>query len=232
MDKINQEKQESLEKVEEETTVIESVAEPESEDVETAAETAEEPSEEIAEESGLEKEMASLKEALEKAEQLSAEYLDRWQRSQAALANYRKRVEADRQEWQSKAKADFAQRLLAVLDDFERAFLSMPEVLRHFTWIEGLRLIKRKLTQAMDTEGIKPIEITLEDFFDPYYHQAVLSQEVTGFEEGQIVAEVQKGYLMGERVLRPSLVVIAKAPSKSEEHAPESDTSAPEVESE
>jgi molecular chaperone GrpE len=176
----------------------------EGEIVEPEAQQEEQQAEEPLQETGL-------KEALEEAEQQAAKYLDGWQRAQAAFANYRKRMEAEKQAWRMNAVADFAMRILPVLDDFERAFLSVPEALKDSAWTQGIALILRKLSKALESEDIRSFEVEVGQPFDPMYHQAVSHQEVEGLEEGQIVAGVQKGYRLGDRVLRPALVVVAKA---------------------
>ncbi len=176
----------------------------EGEIVEPEAQQKEQQAEEPLQETGLE-------EALEEAERQAAKYLDGWQRAQAAFSNYRKRMEIEKQEWRTNAVADFAMRIFPVLDDFERAFLSVPEALKDSAWTQGIALILRKLSKALESEDIRSFEVEVGQTFDPMYHQAVSHQDVEGLEEGQIIAEVQKGYRLGDHVLRPALVVVAKA---------------------
>lgn len=164
----------------------------------------------------LRQELAQLQTALAEAEQRAAAHLDGWQRAQASLANYRKRVEADREELEAMATANLVARLLPALDDFERAFANLPEELRQSSWLEGMQLIEMKVRRVLETEGVQPIAVTPGETFDPFYHQAILYQEAEGFEEGQIVLEAQRGYLLHERVLRPAVVVVAKAPAAPE----------------
>jgi len=146
------------------------------------------------------------------AEKKAAEYLDGLQRSQAAFANYRKRTEAEQVSWRSVANAALLGRFLPVLDDFQRAFRALPADFEGQPWLDGITLIRRKVAGILESENVQPIPLQPGDAFDPLYHQAVFYQEVAGFEEGQIVAEVERGYILGERVLRPSSVVVAKAP--------------------
>jgi molecular chaperone GrpE len=148
---------------------------------------------------------------LEEAEEKAAEYLDGWQRTQASFANYRKRTEGEQKHWRSAANAQILSRILPVIDDFKRAFESMPEHVEEDPWLSGIRLIRRKLESILESENVKPIEIASGDSFDPKYHEAILVQEVEGFDEDQIVAEVETGYMLGDRVLRPTKVVVAKA---------------------
>lgn len=168
--------------------------------------------EEITVEDALLNEIARLEVQLAEAEKKAAEYLDGLQRSQAAFANYRKRAEAEQVSWRSIANAALLARFLPVLDDFERAFQALPADFEGAAWLDGITLIRRKVAGILEAENVQPIALQPGDAFDPLYHQAVFYQEVAGFEEGQIVAEVERGYILGERVLRPSSVVVAKAP--------------------
>lgn len=187
-----------------------------SDQTERAAETSED------EGQALEEKIADLEARLAEAEKKAEEYLDGWRRTQASFENFRKRTEAERAEWRSNANADLLARLLPILDDFRRAFEAVPAEYQEDPWLEGLRLVQRKLEALLRAENVTPIEIQPGDLFDPRYHEAVLYQEVEGFDEGQVVAEVERGHLLGERVLRPSLVVVAKAPTQPAEPATES----------
>jgi molecular chaperone GrpE len=195
----------------------EGVSQPEkegaSEDIAVEPEVLEEcAAEEVAVENALLEEIARLEVQLAEAGKKAAEYLDGLQRSQAAFANYRKRTEAEQVSWRSVANAALLARFLPVLDDFERAFRALPADFEGQSWLDGITLIRRKVAGILEAENVQPIVLQPGDAFDPLYHQAVFYQEVAGFEEGQIVAEVERGYILGERVLRPSSVVVAKAP--------------------
>lgn len=157
--------------------------------------------------------LAHLRAALEEAQKRADEYLDQWRRSVAEFSNYRKRVERERQEFAQQANARLIGRLLVLLDDFERAFATLPPGLMNFTWIEGLHLIYRKLQVILEGEGLEAME-TVGKPFDPLEHEAVAYEEVGGAEEGQVIGEVQKGYRLHGRVLRPALVRVARAPAR------------------
>jgi len=152
----------------------------------------------------------ALRKELEQVRAQAQEYLEGWQRERAAFANYRKRVEAERAQFAAEATALFIRKLLPILDDFERALRTLPDNLRHLTWVEGVALIYRKLQLALESEGVRPIEVKPGDPFDPMLHEAVLYEPAEGFEDGQIVEELQRGYKLGERVLRPTLVKVAR----------------------
>jgi molecular chaperone GrpE len=202
------------------------------EEIETQAEVVERAEEVVEEavtaEEGLEEEreeLEGLQEELERAKAQAAEYLEGWQRAQAEFSNYKKRQEAERAGMITRANAALLYKLLPVVDDFERALATQPASLSQLTWCEGIFLIKHKLNAILESEGVKPIK-TEGQMFDPCYHEAVTYEEVAGYEEGQIIGEVQRGYILGERVLRPALVRVAKAL----EPQPEEDVGAPECE--
>lgn len=155
-------------------------------------------------------ELKRLKEELEEARAQTAEYLDGWQRTQAEFSNYKKRQEAERAQVTTLASAILLRKLLPVADDFERAIATLPDNLRQLSWCEGVFLIKRKLDAVFESEDVKPIE-TKGQMFDPHYHEAVTYEVISGYEEGQIIGEVQRGYTLNERVLRPALVRVAQA---------------------
>lgn len=157
--------------------------------------------------------LAQAQAALDEAEKKAAEYLDGWQRSQAAFANFRKRTEAEQAQYRLTANARLLTRFLPILEDFKRAFEVIPAALNGDPWLEGIRLVERKVKSVLETESVAPIELKPGDTFDPSRHEAVLYQEVEGFSEGEVVAEIETGYLIGDRILRPSLVVVAKGPS-------------------
>ena len=161
-------------------------------------------------------EIERLRDELEEARGEAEEYLDGWRRAQAEFSNYRKRQRAEAGKMRELASADLLRKLLPVLDDFERAIITMPDGIEKLSWIHGLLIVQRKLEVILASEGVEPIETEGKEF-DPYYHEAVTHEEVPGYEEGQIIGEVQQGYVLGDRVLRPAVVRVAKAPSVSPE---------------
>ena len=161
-------------------------------------------------------ELTALRQELEEQKAKAAEYLDGWQRARAEFANYKKRIEKEQEDMIKSANGAFIAKLLPVMDDFERAFQTMPLDLMGMTWQEGMALIQRKLQMLLEQERVTVIE-TEGQVFDPTLHQAVTHEESEEHEEGQIIGEVQKGYKMGDKVLRPSLVRVAKKISGDEE---------------
>lgn len=155
-------------------------------------------------------EMTALHEELEKAKAQAAEYLDGWQRARAELANARRRFDKERSEAGQLAKALLVSKILPVLDDLDRAMKTVPADLSQVTWVDGVALVQRKFQAILESEGVKPIEVKPGDRFDPSLHEAVTQEEDAHHTEGEIIAEVQKGYWIGDQVLRPALVRVAK----------------------
>ncbi|MBI5302582.1 MAG: nucleotide exchange factor GrpE [Chloroflexi bacterium] len=152
---------------------------------------------------------ASLKKQLEDERAKSAEYLDQWQRARADLSNFRKRADKEREDFGKFANSVLIARLLPVLDDFDRAFQTIPDNLRELTWIQGVMLIARKMNAVLEAEGLKPID-ALNQPFDPNVHEAVIHEETDQHDDGVVIAELQKGFKLNDRVIRPTMVKVAK----------------------
>jgi molecular chaperone GrpE len=155
-------------------------------------------------------EIEALKKELADANAKVKEYLDGWQRARAEFANYKRRQESDNMSLRGYATDAVVARLLPVLDDFERAARTLPHALQGMTWIEGVLLIHRKLQLILDSEGVKLIEVAPNAVFDPTQHEAISHDAADGVDSGHIIEEVQKGYKRGDRVVRPTLVRVAK----------------------
>src|SRR5256714_8013710 len=144
-----------------------------------------------------------------KAEQAKADdYFAKWQRAAADLANIRRRREQERQEYMKQANAMLIAELLPVLDSFDRALASMPPDLRELTWIDGIVLVERQLCMVLERAGLRPIEAEGKPF-DPTEHEALLHEE-SDKPEDTVIGELQKGYKLHDRVLRPAMVKVAK----------------------
>ena len=150
-----------------------------------------------------------LQQELDKARAEAADYLDQIRRARADYANYKRRCEQERNEIGQAAGGALILRMLPVLDDLERAFKTLPPELSTLTWTDGVFLIYRKLQGALESQGLKLIDLKGARF-DPALHEAVTYEPSSDHEEGDILGEVQKGYKLGDRVLRPSLVRVAK----------------------
>ena len=156
-------------------------------------------------------ELTALRRALEEAQAKEAEYLDGWQRARAELANARKRFQREQAQAYSNAKADVLSRILPIVDDFDRAFDNLPDHLADDPWIEGVKLVRQKLHALLEQEGVTPIEAEGREF-DPTFHQAITHEPSEETPEGHIIAEAQKGYRLGDLVLRPSMVRVSAGP--------------------
>ena len=135
------------------------------------------------------------------------------QRATADLSNYRRRTEDERATVTQFANAVLITKLLAVLDDFDRALANVPDEV-HEGWVEGVRLVERKLRSLLESEGVTPIEAEGEAF-DPNVHEAVVHEETTDHPDNVVIGEVQRGYRLHDRVLRPALVRVANNPKKN-----------------
>jgi molecular chaperone GrpE len=137
--------------------------------------------------------------------------LSNWQRAAADFSNYKRRVEEERAATSQFANAILLARLLSVLDDFDRALDTVPPD-THDAWVEGIRLVQRKLHGLLESEGVTPIEVVGKPF-DPKLHEAVVHEDTTAYPDNTVIDEVQRGYLLHDRVLRPALVRVANNPA-------------------
>jgi molecular chaperone GrpE len=134
------------------------------------------------------------------------EHLNDLKRVAAEFENYRKRVLRDQESLVARAHERLVKELLPVLDDLERA-LAAAEEHEEAKLEEGVRLVHRELAAALEREGLAEIETN--GVFDPHVHEALLSQPSSDQAEGTVLEVVQKGYRLGDRVLRPARVVVA-----------------------
>ena len=140
----------------------------------------------------------------------ASENLDGWQRARAEFANYKRRMEAERAELKASAGAEALMRVLPAVDDFERAMQTLPDDLKDNPWISGVLMVQRKLNAALEQSGITPLLVNPGDAFDPNVHEAITHEDSDQFGSEQIIGEVQRGYKIGERVLRPAMVRVAR----------------------
>lgn len=134
---------------------------------------------------------------------------DRLLRTAAEFDNYRKRVERERRDWSEFAAADVLAEMLPILDNFERALqASAPPEGEPFR--KGIELIHRQMLDLLRKRGVQPIEARGADF-DPKIHQAVIHETSDAHREGEVMDVLQQGYTLGERLLRPAMVKVAKS---------------------
>ena len=137
------------------------------------------------------------------------EYYDLLLRKTAEFDNYRKRIDRERQSVSEAAAADLIEELLPLVDDMERALKADAGSEGAEAYRRGVELIHRRLVDALRKRGVRPIEAVGADF-DPHYHQAVVHESAEGYREGEIVEEFSRGYKLGDRLLRPAMVKVAK----------------------
>ena len=154
----------------------------------------------------------TLKKLLAEANAKAEANLAGWQRAQADFINYKRRSEQERAEMAQFANSVIMLSLLPILDDFERAFASIPPRLEKMSWVEGIKLVERKLWANLEAQGLTPIK-ALDQPFDPNLHEAVRQDKG---KEGTVIEELQKGYTLYDRIIRPSKVVVGNGEKKEE----------------
>ena len=156
-----------------------------------------------------------LKEYADQLEELDSlrakvdDFSDGWQRERADFSNYRKRIDRDKESDRLSYRIDILRKYLDVHDDLERAVKNIPDEIAATPWFSGLELIFQKLTRLLKNEGIEEIEAEGK-VFNPDFHEAISSEENPDFKNEEIIEVVQKGYKLGDRVIRPARVKIAK----------------------
>lgn len=155
----------------------------------------------------------SLTKALAEEKAMAESHLANWQRAQADFINFKRRAEQERSELVRLANSTLILNLLPVLDDLERALDSVSERLAGLTWVDGIVLIYRKLKAILEGHGLAEIKAVGEPF-DPNLHEAVLYGEG---EAGKVIEELQKGYTLYDRVLRPTMVKVGKEEKETAE---------------
>lgn len=151
----------------------------------------------------------NLQQELADAQQKANEYLDGWQRARAEFANYKKRVERDQAQAQQTASGAILKRYLPIVDDTERALKNRPQDGEGALWAQGIELVYRKMLTLLESEGVKPMQAEGAPF-DPNLHEAVMMEDSDQYESGQVTAVLQQGYILGDRVLRPAMVRVAR----------------------
>lgn len=154
-------------------------------------------------------EYEALKAELEDAQAKSKEYFDGWQRERADFSNYKRRVDRDQATLGQNIAGEIIKKYLLVLDDLDRAMKMRPTQGEVSAWADGIELIYRKLQNIIDAEGIKRIPAESEDF-NPMRHEAISIEDSPEHTSGQIIGVVQEGYTLGDRVLRPARVRVAR----------------------
>lgn len=148
----------------------------------------------------------ALRTLLEDEREKSQRHFTNWQRAAADHQNFKRRVEEERSETARFASVALVLNLLPVVDDFDRAFNNIDPTIAGLNWVDGMRAIHKKLQGLLEVMGVSEINADGE-MFDPALHEAV--SQAPG-EENRVIAVAQKGYRLGERVVRPAMVVVGK----------------------
>lgn len=146
---------------------------------------------------------------LEKARAQAQEFGDGWARERADFQNYRRLVERDQAQSALNLKGEIIKSYLPIIDDMELALKSRPSEGEASAWASGIELIYRKLQTILETEGVQTIAAEGQPF-NPNIHQAITNEDSPDYESETIIEVVRQGYMVGERVLRPALVRVAR----------------------
>lgn len=148
--------------------------------------------------------------SLEAVQRERDEYYDRLLRKTAEFDNYRKRIDRERQQVTESAASDLIEELLPLVDDLERALKSDTGTDGTDAYRRGVELIHGKMLELLRKRGVRPVE-ALGAEFDPHYHMAVAHEPAEGRRDGEVIEEFRRGYMLGDRLLRPAMVKVAKA---------------------
>ena len=167
------------------------------------------PAESSAESSAESRASAAASDELAALREEKAALHDRLLRTAAEFDNYRKRTDRERRELSEYAAADVLGDLLSILDDLERALLT-PAGPEAEAYRKGVELIQKQMLEVLRKRGVTPLEAVGKDF-DPNFHQAVIHEVSPDHRDGEVTLELRRGYMLGERLLRPAMVKVAKA---------------------
>jgi molecular chaperone GrpE len=152
-------------------------------------------------------EYEQLTKELEQTRKQATQNLEGWQRERAEFSNYKRRIEREQAQAGQNITAEVIRKYLVILDDLERALKARPTEGEGAAWAQGIELIYRKLQNIIEAEGITRLEA---EMFDPNIHEAISNEESPDHESGDIIEVVQQGYRIGDRIIRPALVRVAR----------------------
>lgn len=151
----------------------------------------------------------AMKAELDKATKEAAVNMDGWQRERAEFVNYKKRIERENAQLRSNITGEVIKKYLVVMDDLDLAMSHRPTCDEGTAWAQGIELIVRKLQTVIDGEGIERINQNKVQF-DPSLHEAISNEDNPEFASGEVIEVVRQGYKLGERILRPAMVRVAR----------------------
>ncbi len=196
------------EDVQEEAAEETAEAEPEEADEEKSSEEIKESEEEPGEEPESGKKPKKFGRKKDKRDEQIAELQDKVTRQMAEFDNFRKRSEKEKAAMYSMGARDVLEKMLEVLDNFERGFDAVEEDDQDDAFVQGMQMVYKQMLEALDKLGVKPIEAVGQPF-DPNYHNAVMHEDNEEAGENEVVAEFQKGYMYHDDVIRHSMVKVA-----------------------
>ena len=157
----------------------------------------------------MDEEYQQLEKELEQSRHQATQNLEGWQRERAEFSNYKRRIEREQSQMGQNITAEVIRKYLVILDDLERALKARPTEGEGAAWAQGVELIYRKLQNVLEAEGVLRIQAETE-VFNPNIHEAISHEESPDHESGDIIEVVQQGYKIGERIIRPALVRVAR----------------------
>lgn len=160
-------------------------------------------------------EITELRAELAQAKELAEKYLTGWKYAQADLENYKKRVRIEKEEMASLITQELLLRFLPVYDSLERALAMADESIKDTPLFSGIEKVAKQFLDVLEKEGARPVACVGKPF-DPAYHEAIMRVEDDGHEENTVIEEVRKGFMIGDKVLRPSLVKVSYRPEYKE----------------
>ena len=146
---------------------------------------------------------------IDELKEKNQEYSDGWQRERADFDNYRKRIQRNQEQEKENLHIEIIKEYLVIHDDLELALKNVPQNLEGQEWVMGIALILQKMNKILEDKGIQPIEGE-NGIFNAQEHEAISHEENADYESDHIIEVVKKGYRIGERVIRPALVRVAK----------------------
>lgn len=161
-----------------------------------------------------EDELTALRRQVDELRAQSDEWLDKYRRTGADFSNYRKRQERDREQQELDLRKRVLGRFLPIAEDFRRALLHMPTDPTDLQWAQGVALIASKIEAVLAEFQVQPM-VALGQPFDPAYHQAVLREPSSDYAAGVVMEELERGYMIGNQVLKPALVKVSAGPQES-----------------
>lgn len=159
--------------------------------------------------SSLRSQVKAVKEELKSTDKETGEYLDYLKRLKAEFENYKRRSQKERERIVSWSNEDLIKQFLPVLDDLERAVDSSQQSKNLASLMEGMRMILDQLKAILQKQGLQEIQAKGEEF-DPHYHEALMSVDLTEYPDNLVVEEMRKGYKLNNKILRPAMVKVNK----------------------